>query len=256
MKKIHVIFFALTLLLTTSHLQAQNDPKQERYDRLKQMEQAADRSINFYGLVKDQFGQPVADAKVTCGIECFSLTALYFVDNKAVSAITDSNGSFTINTTGKSLYVRDIKKEGYYYNNDDNPKQSFEYSNVKATNFFTPNPGNPVIFVLHKKPQPGFVIEKYFKATEKKSGFKYKVNLPNGLFDFDDQFYNKQQTHFVFSVMPTTSPNEYKLEMTANDNKGGFMDQDGEPHIAPETGFNPLFTLILKAGGTLGDVEH
>ena len=249
MKKINVIFFALALLLAAPSLQAQIDPKQERYDRLKQMEQASDRSINFYGIVKDQFGQPVAGAKVTGGIEYFSLTAFYFVGIKDIICSSDSNGFFTIQETGKRLSMRNIEKDGYLFKSMDNPKQSFDYSNIKDTNFFTPDANNPVIFILHKKPDPGFVIEKSYEKIEKKSaGGVYRVNLPNGIFNFNDKFNSKQTTHFVFSIKPGINQGEFKLEVKASDNESGFVDQDGEPHLAPEIGYNSLFTLPLKSG--------
>lgn len=237
-------------LSASSSIYAQTDPKQERYDRLKQLEQFSERSITFYGTIKDQFGQPIANTIVTCGIECFSLTSLYFVDVKTVSVKTDSNGLFTINESGKSLFVRDIKKEGYKFNPDDpaNTRRSFEYSNLNDTNFFTPDVNNPVVFILYKKPQPGYVIRKYLDGIEKKSGFKYRAALPNGLFDFEDQFYNKLKSPFVFSFEPTTDPDDYRLEFKASDVKDGFVEKSGDPHLAPEQGYGPLLSFHLKTG--------
>lgn len=252
MKKINVIFFAIVFLLTTARSPAQTDPKQERYDRLKQMEQAGERSINFYGKIKDQFGQPVAGAKVTVGIECFSLTAFYFMGIKDIVRTSDSNGIFTIQETGKSLTMRNIEKEGYLFKSADNPKQSFEYSNVKDSNYYMPDVNNPITFVLQKKPQPGVVIEKNYSCRKKIKGFDCRVNILSGIYDLNDITFGKKQTHFVFSVKPSEQQNEYKLEMKAGDNESGFIELNLEPHVAPETGYVPSVLIVLK---TQEDIE-
>ena len=75
--------------------------------------------------------------------------------------------------------------------------------------------------------------------------------LPNGLFDFEDQYYNKMVTPFVFSFKPTGNPDEYRLELKASEEKDGLVDKSGEPHIAPEQGYSPLLSFLLKTGETV-----
>ena len=251
MKKIRTIFFAFAALLITFQLYAQTDPKQERYDRLKQMEQAAERTINFYGIVKDQYGQPVSRAKVHIQMDYFSLVAPYFLGVKDIFIETALDGSFVLNNeTGKNLLIADIVKDGFKFNIDSttNAQRTFEYSNANDPNFFTPDTNNPVVFEFHKKPEPGFVIRKTYDVTKNRLGFDCRVDLPNGIFDLNDPLYRKQKISFVFLGKPTQNQNEYSLILKATDNESGFFDQDGEPHIAPETGYTPLISIILKTG--------
>ena len=132
----------------------------EKNEQIKSLMQSSDTEINFYGEVQNQYGQPVEAAEVVFNLHYFSLTAPYFEGSKKITTHTNAAGMFVLESLkGNGLYLAEIDSPGHLFIRPmDN--WAFHYSATYGDKQFVPDPQNPVIFILHKKPEPGYVMEK------------------------------------------------------------------------------------------------
>lgn len=98
--------------------------------------------IEFYGLVIDEAGQPVAGA-----VASMSWTDLSKAGRSVRALHSDTRGSFTLNNVnGYHLSVR-VEKAGYYTSISN--RTSFFYAGQDVN--FKPDPARPVVFTLRRK---------------------------------------------------------------------------------------------------------
>ncbi len=98
--------------------------------------------ITFYGKVIDENGNPVTGAKAT-----FSASDISETGNTRYEVSSKSDGWFSLDgIKGGGILVR-VEKEGCYSSMGG---QYFDYNRESASH--VPDPNNPVIFHLHKKP--------------------------------------------------------------------------------------------------------
>jgi hypothetical protein len=99
-------------------------------------------SIEFWGKVIDQHGNPVVGATVH-----YSAADKYFKDGTKYEGASDERGLFSIsNIKGAGLYVR-VSKDGYYHI-DDKSAHSFGYGSPSGE--APPSKQQPAVFVLQK----------------------------------------------------------------------------------------------------------
>ena len=99
-------------------------------------------SIDFWGKVIDQHGDPVPSAAVH-----YSAADKYFKDGSKYEGTSDAEGLFSIsNIKGAGLYVR-VAKQGYYHI-DGKSARSFGYGMPSGES--PPSKQKPAIFVLQK----------------------------------------------------------------------------------------------------------
>ena len=103
--------------------------------------------IILYGLVQDQFGNPVAGAEVLYEVERFSLPFSRFAKGKVK---TGKDGRFKIRESrGSQLFINEIRLEHY----DDlciGDVKSYEFRDYYA-DCFKPDKNKPEVFVIRKK---------------------------------------------------------------------------------------------------------
>lgn len=101
-------------------------------------------SINFFGKVVDENGNPVNGAKIL-----FAWTDLSRAGTSSKQSTSDEQGLFDLTgKTGKFLEVR-VSKEGYYAYSEN--RFAFEYAAFFDENYHQPNAKTPVVFRLRKK---------------------------------------------------------------------------------------------------------
>lgn len=128
----------------------------ERLRDRKEREERERREYNtpivFYGLVLDQFDQPVPNARV----EYDSVGGSFEGDRELV---TDAQGRFTITgIRGKRLRIR-VTHAGYY--NKDYGSSYYVYAGNDRGPDFKPDPSKPEIFRLRKKGEAAELVRQY-----------------------------------------------------------------------------------------------
>lgn len=123
--------------------------------------------IRFYGLVVDQSGNPIPNAKVSVLIDNFNyrsiLTGDDYLRDDRIDVTTGPDGRFTIKTRGMSVRIDSVTHESYA----DNPRSGWYRRGDFSDNWFyyysstypghvpyKPNPTRPAIFPLAKPGQP------------------------------------------------------------------------------------------------------
>ena len=222
----------------------------EKIEQLRQVDEAADTAIVFYGKVKDQNGQPVAGAKIKAELMHFSLNALYFVGESDVTAETDNNGNFTFqNLKGKELSVASIKKDGYEFVAGENPNKNFIYVSARQEEKFTPLIGNPIVFILHKKNDPGLVILKDCQMILKPIWEGFEIDLFKGFKDpLTKVVKEKIKSDIIISIVPALDPGVFTVDISAVGENNGLIEKSGDLHVAPDGGYQPSITYTITKG--------
>jgi hypothetical protein len=132
--------------------------------------------ISFYGRAQDQYGEPVAEAKVQ-----YSALDKFWEPGTKYEGVTDARGYFSITgIEGAALSVH-VSKEGYdrIYNQSDGAF-SFGVPYNPQRDRPTPTKNNPAVFVLRKKtaPEPLVAIDR--DVLVPKDGTPVDVSLKNG----------------------------------------------------------------------------
>lgn len=207
---------------------------------------SSDTAILFYGKVIDQYGQPVAGAKITAGREFFSTNSVRFFGVETVKAEADADGNFVL--TGllvKRLYFRSIEKRCY-----EAPRtvyeKSYSYDEGSKDPLFIPDRSKPVVFTLEKKCDPGLVDSKKRRMLMRPSFEGFTVDLFKG---FSEPLMKiaKDETPPDLQVFIDQVPTEDLCHMlvTAPGRNNGLAEKEGESHMAPASGYGPSFLYTI-----------
>jgi hypothetical protein len=142
----------------TAASQPQSPPPQDKVGLLKEILQANDADIMFYGRLEDQSGSAVSGAAVNFSIQYENPNARGVQHGQVVS---DANGFFTISGyKGANLTIMP-KRAGYALATTGT---SFRYSQI-TPGYFVPDAGNPVVIKMWKLQgtEPLVEISKTFK---------------------------------------------------------------------------------------------
>jgi hypothetical protein len=218
-------------------------------DQAQQTGTSSDTAIIFYGKVIDQYGQPVARAKITGGKEYFSTYSVRFFGVETVKTETDDAGNFIF--TGlliKKLYIKSIEKRCH----DAAPEscvRSYSYDEGGKEPLFKPAPDKPVVFVLNKKCDPGLVANKKCRMLLRPIVEGFTVDLFNGFSDPVTKI-SKDGTGPDMRVSIAQGQNQdfYEMEIAAPGENNGLAEKEGEPHIAPDRGYMPALAYTFKKG--------
>ena len=210
---------------------------------------SSDTAIVFYGKVIDQYGQPVARAKVTGGKEYFSTYSMRFFGVETVKAETDDAGNFIF--TGlliKKLYIKSIEKRCY----DAAPEsctRSYSYDEGSEDPLFKPAPDKPVVFVLNKKCDPGLVANKKCRMLLRPIWEGFTVDLFNGFSDPLTKI-SKDETgpDIRVSIVQSQNQDYYEMAIAAPGENNGLAEKEGEPHVAPARGYMSALVYSFKKG--------
>jgi hypothetical protein len=133
-------------LPVAQHASGANSPAPGREQQVREdLAVLNDEAVVFYGRVIDQFGNAVADATVTGGIQVNNGTR---VGDDTITLLTDASGSFSISGyKGKALGLW-VEKKGYVMATTNT---YFIYSLLwPASRRFTPDPNNPTVIKMWK----------------------------------------------------------------------------------------------------------
>src|SRR5438128_2050181 len=87
-------------------------------DRSSALKGEQNTTVTFYGLTVDQDGSPLSGVLVAYQVEAFPPDWTPATRDKThlksvVAAISDENGRFTMNVTGRLMYDGRVDKQGY-----------------------------------------------------------------------------------------------------------------------------------------------
>lgn len=197
------------------------------------------KTIEFYGRVVDQSGQPVSGANVH----------LIWTDtspsgSSEANKSTDSEGAFSLSgTTGRLLQVW-ISKDGYYTPKTN--RNNFDY----AAGYMA-DPSNPIIFHLLRKgagtdlitSQAGMARTLDFSASTR-DGSPVRVDLFNRKVGTDGQI-EVSQNKPAYGAWQTATGWSYRLTIP----DGGFVETTDEfPFEAPESGYQQVVEFKFQKG--------
>jgi hypothetical protein len=132
--------------------------------------------ISFYGQVKDQFGVPVAGARVD-----YTIVDKFFDPGSKSSGISDGQGYFALDGVKGAALTVGISKAGYApIYGQSNGSFAFGMPLDPRRDRPTPNRDQPAIFVLRKKlaAEPLIVVERDVRLP--KDGTAVEVSLRTG----------------------------------------------------------------------------
>ena len=222
----------------------------EKSDQIKSLMQSSDTEINFYGKVQNQYGQPVEAAEVLFNLHYFSLTEPYFEGSKKIATHTNAAGVFVLESLrGNGLYLAEIGSPGHLFNRSTNT-WAFDYSGRRGKQKFVPDPRNPVIFILHKKPNPDFVVENSISYRERPEGGKFQVDVYKG---FSRSSRTRMETWGDVSVeiQPVAQTGDHTIQIKLNNQDDWLIAKDSgddpvEDHAAPDDGYGKLVEFMIK----------
>lgn len=210
-----------------------------KLQKIKQIQQAANRQMDFYGHVVDQHGDPVAGAEVAYRYAYYPDTTLPTFSWSVRNDVTTTNalGKFQIETArGVHLTIADIRKPGYAVQ----ASQVFQYRPRTVDDVpFASDPANPVIFQAWKKTE----VARELKRGEERfnnpaNGEPYLIVLPET---------GKTVTiAFTHHDEKTTDENHGKRRWSAKirvQNGGVIESDDAFMYEAPENGYQPEWEI-------------
>ncbi len=185
--------------------------------------------IDFYGKVIDQFGEPVAGAKVT-----LIWSAMGGTQGKEV--FTRNDGKFELtDAKGKGVSV-EILKDGYLRTKAS--YGSFEYAAFFEDNFHVPDRGKPVIFRLQKLTAAEPMYKFSTTGRVLLDGTPLMLNVATGKTGTGD---------LSFSIQLGTGRGaggpDYTLTVQGNGGAALVLSSDEFLFSAPESGYQNVLTL-------------
>jgi hypothetical protein len=199
--------------------------------------------ISFYGKVVDEEGQLVSGASIE-----FSWMDLSSEGTSQRNTISDGLGLFSLTSaTGKSLTVR-VSKQGYTPYHSKN-RHTFENSILSSPDrHYTPDPMNPVVFVLRKNRQGEALIVRSRQEAQLESGGQSKA-FPIGA---GDVFVSVER-------LPDETPNAryWNARVTVPDGELQLTTEEF-PYEAPEEGYANEFIITngLSVQGNQGGMFY
>ncbi|HEY5812360.1 MAG TPA: hypothetical protein VIT23_06885, partial [Terrimicrobiaceae bacterium] len=142
-----VVIAALALWLKRSRAPGSSSltEAERRKEVLKQVTDAYNTPVTFYGRVVDQYGDPVSAARVSYGA-----IDRFLSKGSDYTGYSDRNGYFSKDGIKGIALVVGVWKEGYY-GVDGKSAATFAYGiNPDSTRSLPPTKDRPAIFLLHK----------------------------------------------------------------------------------------------------------
>lgn len=164
--------------------------------------------IQFYGKIVDQYQNPIEGVCVDVGIS--KVIELQIITEQLVLT-TDENGCFEVKSQGYKVFIGKLEKDGFDFLYSENNNRSFTYKTFRQNAQFIPEKDNPIIFEMHRKSYPDYLIydsqdrDIWFYVDEPK-------NVEIGLFDtmYFDPFGNYGILPEGIQFGPNVNPFRYK----------------------------------------------
>lgn len=204
--------------------------------------------IGYYGKLTDQNSQPVAEATVH---------ALVYdsLDNKAqpaakVTAQTNAEGLFELNSIGVQLNILTIKKPGYEFSSDRRQDLTFVFAGLPAKELFVGDPANPIVFTIRKKNDPALLVRsKGLLRFKPGQDTPYVLTEPMGSFrDVSKALQEGKQLPTGLQVTASLSNDglQYNLTFDSPDDGSGVITADELLHESPAQGYADQATIKVK----------
>lgn len=189
------------------------------------------QSINYYGKVVDQHGQPVAGAKVR-GNVLLNLT-MDASSSKDYYTTTDASGEFKFIGLNGAKFGVEPSKNGYAYTPDQKTNWNKNYR---------PDPNNPVVYVMYKlQGAEGMVHLPLVSTYVQCDGTPLTFNLLTG--KKNDPVKDMTIT-FVRNPLNIQPRTPFDWTLTLQIPGGGFAEITGPyPNEAPESGYASTITI-------------
>jgi hypothetical protein len=194
--------------------------------------------INFYGRVVDENDRPIPSAKIE-----FSWTDLSSAGNSTSATLSDSAGTFSLESkTGRVLQV-DVSRDGYYKPRNERLK-SFDYAGFWELTYHEADPARPVIFHLRSKGKSETLSMGEVRPSLPADGTPTRLNLLNG---------GRVSADGQIEIAAVTNTEKYpprsfdwQASVTVPD--GGLIEHVLEfPFEAPTEGYVPKIDFTMPA---------
>ncbi len=192
------------------------------------------KSLDIYGKVVDQYGNPVSGAKVQGSIG----VNVSFVESGGEFRYTetDSQGLFNflgIHGTGIGISPQ---KEGYFYNQRILPGRPKDYS---------PDPNNPLVFTMWKIHGPELLVNSGIDAKILHDGSATTFDIATGKETVDGDL---RVTLSRFPLEVKRSRNRFDWAVKIEMLRGGLVEEkDPYPYWAPQNGYAPSFEFNVSS---------
>jgi hypothetical protein len=231
----------------------------ERALRVHAIKKSANRNVNFFGKVVDQYGDPVEGVQLELVILSYQDSFIDYlksgreqIKNK-LSMTTDANGMFSVEKKkGTSFKIERMTKEGYS-TPDRGVQTYFVYNNLSSgktsSMYHSSDKSQPVVYHLWKKGETEplikqgvqLLIEPAKGITEMYYPLVLNGNAsPQPMLGWDIKLTGKN----IPSPDPKKQHEDYwEVTMTAGD--GGGLQLTDSPHanLAPENGYQTSLTI-------------
>jgi hypothetical protein len=214
---------------------------------LKEILQANDADIVFYGRLEDQSGSAVSGAAVNFGIQYENPNARGVQYGQVVS---DGNGFFTISGYRGANLTITPKKVGYALAATGT---SFRYSQI-SSGYFVPDANNPTVIKMWKLQgaEPLVGINKTFKLPYTAAPMNFDLIAGQTVSSGGDL---KITVNRPAGVISGRNPQDWNIDIEVVD--GGFIETSPEDsattYIAPENGYQSSGTFSKNNGPDLVD---
>lgn len=216
-----------------------------KLSKIRTIQQASNRPIEFYGKVVDQHNNPVPYAKVTYSVLDYEGVVSLAGTSRTYWKDTDTQGDFSVsNLKGEHITISKIEKDGYEFEFLNRTFHTFsQWKGHKPLSMGSKE--KPVLFRAWKKTQAEPLI--YSKAYYGfySSGKPYVIDLQKG-----KKFENSVEgdLEVVFERVPEgsrASPSDWSVVVTALGG-GVYETTDTFMNMAPESGYSRTWDITLN----------
>jgi hypothetical protein len=200
--------------------------------------------ISFFGHIVDESNNPIEG--VAIALSC--VDASEATGETTHNVVSDNNGLFSLEGAhGRSLVVASLVKRGYTESVVQN-KFLFNYGYFPAPDHFSPNPNNPVIFVMRKNREgEPLIVRPRAEAKLETSGQSKLFPIGNGDVFVSVERLSNEAANLRFWHAHVTMP-DGGLQLTTEE----------FPYEAPEDGYTNEFVITngLSVQGEQGGMFY
>jgi len=232
---------------TTTTSQPKSSVPNDKVGLLKEILQANDADIVFYGRLEDQSGSAVDGAEINFNIQYENPNARGIQHGQVVA---DGNGFFTISGYKGANLTITPKKAGYVLAMTGT---TFRYSRI-SPEYFVPDAGNPTVIKMWKLQgaEPLVGINKTFRLPYTAAPMNFDLIAGQAVPSGGDL---RITVNRPAGVISGRNPQDWSIDVEVV--TGGFIETSPEEsamtYAAPESGYQPSGTFSKNNGPDLVD---
>lgn len=234
----------------TAREKTEREAAENKMTRMEEKLRQQDVAIRFFGKVQDQLGQPVEGAEVVLHVTQFSPNMeKLFGATKEVRVKTDAQGCFTVShEKGRSLYVKEIQRDGYAFSPKENPIGEYRYAGEGQP--FVPDQANPVVFRMRKTGTTTFLLadrslDVQFRLAESGKSIGYDFVQRSPIRNVANPASDDAARVCDLQVKATFNTNDatWAVVLSPGNTNGGILVSEQLLYEAPDTGYQPEYTF-------------